>query len=139
MRRPRRVLPLIVAGQFAGTSIWFVGNAVVPGLQHLWTDVDGALGWITSSVQLGFIAGTLLFALTGLADRFPAHRVFALSALGGAAANAAGMFAPESFTWLLLTRLLTGLCLAGVYPVGMKLAASWFREGLGHASHFSVW
>lgn len=132
------ILPTIVLAQFAGTSVWFVGNAVLPDLAHHWSGVSGGLAWVTSSVQLGFIAGTLLFAFSGLSDRVRSHHLFAASALLAAASNAASMLAPESFAWFMAMRVLTGISLAGVYPVGMKLAASWFREGLGSAIGFLV-
>ena len=138
MVAPRRILPLIVAAQFAGTSLWFVGNAVLPDLQHLWPQVDGAVGWLTASVQLGFILGTLLYAGTGIADRFAAHKVFLVSALAAATANAAAMIEPAWFPAFVASRFVTGFFLAGIYPVGMKLAASWFREGLGAAIGFLV-
>lgn len=132
------ILPTIVVAQFAGTSVWFVGNAVLPDLAHHWSGISGGLAWVTSSVQLGFIAGTLLFAFSGLSDRVRSHHLFAVSAVLAAASNAASMLAPESFTWFMAMRVLTGISLAGVYPVGMKLAASWFREGLGSAIGFLV-
>ncbi|MCR9159676.1 MAG: MFS transporter [Nannocystaceae bacterium] len=133
MQASRFTLPLIVAAQFAGTSLWFVGNATLGELAPLWPEVDGAVGWMTSGVQLGFIVGTFVFALSGISDRIPAHRLFFGSALAGAVSTAASMLAPASFVWFLLTRVLTGFFLAGVYPVGMKLAASWFPKGLGAA------
>lgn len=129
---------MIVLAQFAGTSVWFVGNAVLPDLAHHWPNIEGALGWLTASVQLGFIAGTLLFALSGLSDRVRGHRLFAVCAVLGAGANAASMLWPSSFAWFAAMRFATGICLAGVYPVGMKLAASWFRAGLGSAIGFLV-
>lgn len=127
------VLPVIVVAQFLGGSLWFVGNSVVDEVAPLWPQVEGAVGWLTSAVQLGFLAGTLVYASRGWADRYPAHRVFLVSCLLGASANAAAMLAPESFAWFITARVLTGFFLAGIYPVGMKLAASWFREGLGWA------
>lgn len=130
---PHRVLPLIIAAQFLGTSLWFVGNAVADEVAAQWPQVDGAVGWLTSSVQLGFIAGTLLYAVFALADRFEAHRVFFVSSLLAAAANASTLIAPESISWFLAGRFATGMFLAGIYPVGMKLAASWFQRGLGNA------
>ncbi|MEM6294059.1 MAG: MFS transporter [Myxococcota bacterium] len=138
MNAPRHTLPTIVAAQFAGGSLWFVGNAVLGDLAHLWPTVEGAVGWLTSAVQLGFIVGTLAFAVFGLADRIPSHRLFFASAAAGAAFNAASLIAPASFPAFVATRVLTGICLAGIYPVGMKLAASWFREGLGAAIGFLV-
>lgn len=132
------ILPTIVVAQFAGTSVWFVGNAVLPDLAHHWSGVSGGLAWVTSSVQLGFIAGTLLFAFSGLSDRVRSHHLFAVSAALAGTSNAASMLAPESFSWFVAMRVLTGISLAGVYPVGMKLAASWFRDGLGSAIGFLV-
>src|SRR5206468_6180281 len=89
---PRRVLPVIVLSQFAGTSLWFAVNAVLPDLQQAWGLPPAALATVTSAVQLGFVAGTLVFALLMLADRFPPTRVFCTCALLGAACNAATIF-----------------------------------------------
>jgi MFS family permease len=86
---------------------------------------------MTISVQLGFIAGTFLYAFFNLADIFNARRVFFVSALLGAAFNAAFAFLAEGINTALVCRALTGLTLAGIYPVGMKLVASWFRSELG--------
>lgn len=126
-------LPVIIAAQCLGGSLWFVGNSVVDEVAPLWPGIEGAVGWLTSAVQLGFLMGTLVYAMRGWPDRYPAHRVFLVSCLLGALANAAVMLRPESFAWFVGARVLTGLCLAGIYPVGMKLAASWYREGLGWA------
>jgi len=133
MRPPRFTLVLIVAAQFAGTSLWFAGNAMLGALAPLWSDVEGAVAWMTSGVQLGFIAGTLTFALSGVSDRVAAHRLFFVSAVAAAASTVLSLLAPASFLWFLATRVATGFFLAGVYPVGMKLAASWFPKGLGTA------
>lgn len=130
---PRRVLPLIILAQFMGTSLWFVGNAVADEVAVAWPEIRGAVGWLTSSVQLGFISGTLAYAVLALADRFDAQRVFFVSSLLAAGANALTLVAPSSFAWFLAGRFATGFFLAGIYPVGMKLATSWFRRGLGNA------
>lgn len=135
--RPRRILPLIVGAQFACTSLWFAGNAVLGDVQRAWGLGDEALGWVTSSVQVGFIVGTLLSAFLVLSDRVPAHRLFLFCALAGAGFNLLPVWV-EGLFFLLLSRVLVGLCLAGIYPVGMKLAASWFQEGLGRALGFLV-
>jgi MFS family permease len=126
-------LPVIIGAQCFGGSLWFVGNSIVDELAPLWPQVQGAVGWLTSAVQLGFLAGTLVYAMRGWPDRYPAHRVFLVSCLLGATANAAVLLRPESFGWVLAARVLTGFFLAGIYPVGMKLATSWYREGLGWA------
>jgi len=131
--RSARVLPLIVVSQFLGASLWFVPNAVVPELATLWPNVVGLTGWLTSSVQLGFIAGTTVFAILALSDRIAAHRLFFGSAIVGAACNALTLAAPEHLWLFLALRFATGFCLAGIYPVGMKLAASWYPSGLGRA------
>ena len=128
---PRRILPVIVLSQFAGTSLWFAVNAVMPDLQRAWGLPPGAVGLLTSAVQLGFVAGTLVFALLMLADRFAPSRVFLICSLLGAALNAATVWVQGDFTLLLALRFGVGFLLAGIYPVGMKIAASWYRERLG--------
>jgi DHA1 family inner membrane transport protein len=128
---PRRILPVIVLSQFAGTSLWFAVNAVMPDLQRDWGLPAAALATLTSAVQLGFVAGTLVFALLMLADRFAPTRVFLACSLAGAACNAAMLGADGRLDVLLALRFAVGFLLAGVYPVGMKIAASWYRERLG--------
>lgn len=130
---PRRVLPVIVFSQFAGTSLWFAANAVMPDLQRAWALPAAAVGTLTSAVQLGFVAGTLVFALLMVADRFPPTRVFLACAVLGALANAATTLLHGQWLALLGLRFAVGFLLAGVYPVGMRIAASWYREGLGAA------
>jgi DHA1 family inner membrane transport protein len=130
---PRRILPVIVLSQFAGTSLWFAVNAVMPDLQRAWGLPPASVGLLTSAVQLGFVAGTLVFALLMLADRFPPARVFMACSLLGAALNAATLLADGQLTVLAVLRFAVGFLLAGIYPVGMKIAASWYREGLGAA------
>jgi len=133
MDAPRRVLPVIVLAQFAGTSLWFAVNAVMPDLQRDWQLPASAVGTLTSSVQLGFIAGTLVFALLTIADRFSPRLVFLLCALAGALCNAAGAALHGQLEALVALRFATGFFLAGIYPVGMKIAASWYTRGLGAA------
>jgi len=133
VRAPRRVLPVIVLAQLAGTSTWFAANAVMPELQAAFGWPATAVGTLTSAVQLGFIAGALLFALLAVADRFPARLVFLVCALAGAGCAAMARHHAADFDALLVWRTLGGFCLAGIYPVGMKLAALWFPRGLGPA------
>lgn len=130
---PRRVLPLLVLAQFAGTSPWFAVNAVMPDLQHAYGWPDTTLGTLTSAVQAGFILGTLVFALGGVADRFSARRVFLFSALAAALCTLAALAFSAHLGALHAWRAATGFCLAGIYPVGMKIAAQWYRGGLGGA------
>jgi MFS family permease len=130
---PRRVLPVIVAAQFAGTSLWFAVNAVMPELQRAFDAPAEAVGTLTSAVQFGFIVGTLVFALLAVADRIAARHVFLACALLGAAFNALAAWQARDLAQLVALRALTGFCLAGIYPVGMKIAAGWYRQGLGGA------
>jgi MFS family permease len=130
---PRHLLPVLVLAQFLGVSPWFAVNAVMGDLQRAQDFSPQAVGTLSAGIQLGFIAGTLVFALTALADRYAARRVFVLSALAAAACTLAAMARAQDFQELLAWRIATGLCLAGIYPVGMKLASLWFPHGLGAA------
>ena len=80
---PRHVLPIIVLAQFAGTSLWFAVNAVMPDLQIQMGWPVSDVGRLTSALQLGFIAGTLVFAVLAIADRFSSRRVFLICSLAG--------------------------------------------------------
>ena len=120
-----RKLGIIVVAQLLGTSLWFSANAAFDDLARLWGIDSSGIGVLTVAVQLGFILGTLVFALSGLADRFPASRVFTVCALVGAAANAAFAFLAAGLASAAVFRFLVGFALAGVYPLGMKLVVSW--------------
>ena len=127
------MLPVIVLAQLLGTSPWFAVNAVMPDLQRAAGWEAQAVGTLSAALQLGFVAGTLLFALLAVADRFSARWVFFSCACGAALCTLAASAASDSLPALMFWRALTGLCLAGIYPVGMKLAAQWFPQGLGAA------
>lgn len=131
MRLP--VLPTIVFAQLFGGSLWFSANGVGEALMEVWGIGPAEIGQLTNAVQLGFILGTLGFALTGMADRFAASRIFAVCALIGAAANAAFALLAEGIASALALRFVVGLSLAGVYPLGMKLVVSWVPDRAGHA------
>jgi len=137
-KRPWYILPVIVLAQFAGTSLWFAGNAVILDLQEAYLLPDTALGGLTSAVQFGFIVGTLVYAVALLADRFSPGLVFFLSALLGATANLTVGWLATSYPTILLARFLTGFFLAGIYPVGMKIASDWYEKGLGKALGYLV-
>ncbi|MFC3684582.1 MFS transporter [Hydrogenophaga luteola] len=130
---PRHVLPVLVLAQFAGTSLWFAVNAVMPDLQRELGWPTAALGTLTASLQFGFIAGTLVFALLAIADRIAPRRVFLVCALAGAACTVGAWAMVSDYTALLAWRFATGFFLAGIYPVGMKIAAQWYTRGLGAA------
>ncbi|WP_339699056.1 MFS transporter [uncultured Roseivirga sp.] len=135
---PKRVLPTIVFAQFAGTSLWFAGNAILKELQLEWQLPKDALATVTSSVQLGFIFGTFTFALLSIADRFKPSWVFLFCALIGSALNVSLIFLPPTYFILLSARFLTGIFIAGIYPVGMKIASDWFEGKLGKALGYLV-
>ena len=131
---PWWILPCITAAQFAGTSLWFAGNAVLAELVDELHLPSSSLSLLTSSVQLGFIVGCLLFALTSMSDRFPPTRVFMTCSFLGATMNAMIPWVADALPGLMILRFLTGVLLAGIYPVGMKIASDWYATtGLGQA------
>jgi MFS family permease len=138
MHRSRWILPIIVVAQFCCTSLWFAGNAVMGDLTEAFQLKVSAMGHLTSAVQFGFIIGTLVFALLTIADRYSPSRVFFISALLAAFFNLGTILSINTMTSLLSLRLLTGFFLAGIYPVGMKIAADYFDEGLGKSLGFLV-
>ena len=116
---------LVVLAQWLGTSLWFSPSGAADGLMaHLGIGA-AAFGWLIAATQLGFIAGTLTFAVTGTADRFAASRIFAISGVVGAAANAAAALPELGFASVWALRFVVGLCLAGIYPLGMKMIVQW--------------
>ncbi len=127
-----RQLALLATAELLGMSVWFAASAVKPALTATFSLSAAQGGWLTSTVQLGFVVGTLLAALFNLADVIPSRRFFVASAVLAALANAA-LLGATSFGLLLLTRVLTGVALAGVYPPAMKMAATWFIRGRGLA------
>ena len=114
-------------------SLWFSGSAVVPARTREWNLSSGTASWLTLSVQLGFVAGTLVSAFLNLPDIISPRHLFTLTAIAGAIVNAAfGWFAHDPSVAIIL-RFLTGMFLAGVYPPAMKILATWFRYGRGLA------
>jgi MFS family permease len=128
-----RTLALLAVAELLGMSLWFSGSAVVPALTKEWNLSAGAASWLTLSVQLGFVAGTLLSALLNLPDIISSRRLFTLTAIAGAAVNAAFAFFAHDAASGIPLRFLTGMFLAGVYPPAMKILATWFRHGRGMA------
>lgn len=131
MRWQLSPVPTIVLSQLFGTSLWFSANSAAGSLMQAWGITEADIGLLTNAVQLGFISGTLTFALTGLADRFEASRIFMVCALLGALFNALFALAAEGLASGLPLRFAVGFCLAGVYPLGMKLVVSWVPERAG--------
>lgn len=130
---PQVAVAIIVIAQFLGTSLWFSANAAADDLRRAWGLTPADLGALTNAVQLGFISGTLMFALSGIADRFAASRIFAVCAVGGAAANAGFAWLATGLADAWAWRFATGVALAGIYPLGMKLVVSWAPERAGEA------
>ena len=135
---PRHVLPVLVFAQFAGTSLWFAVNAVMPDLQRELGWPISAVGTLTSALQFGFILGTLVFALLAIADRFSPRHVFLACALAGAACTVGAWATVTHYDALLAWRFATGFFLAGIYPVGMKIASQWYTRGLGPALGYLI-
>ncbi|MEJ2186203.1 MAG: MFS transporter [Gemmatimonadota bacterium] len=126
------MLSLLSLAELLGMSLWFTASAVAPQLEARWALDAVQAGWLTTTVQLGFVAGTAFAAVLNLADILPARRYMALSALAGALANASLLVAP-GFAAALVGRFFVGFFLAGVYPPAMKMIATWFRAARGMA------
>ncbi|MEQ9266164.1 MAG: MFS transporter [Balneolaceae bacterium] len=138
MNHSKRILPIIIFSQFCCTSLWFAGNGVMDDLILSFQLQESALGHLTSAVQFGFISGTFIFALLSIADRFSPSKVFFLSAAAGAIFNVAMVLESNGFLSLLIFRFLTGFFLAGIYPIGMKIAADYYESGLGKSLSYLV-
>jgi MFS family permease len=130
--RWRALLVLSVAELFA-MALWFSASAVAPELAVAWNLTPTQTGFLTSAVQVGFVVGALLSAVSTLSDTVPPRYLFAGSALAGAALTVVLATAVDSAFPAIVLRFLTGVALAGVYPPGMKLIAGWFERGRGLA------
>jgi len=128
-----RQLTLLSLAELLALSVWFSASAVLPALIREWALSDAGSAGLTIAVQIGFITGTLIAALTNLPDVWSPRRLMAASAVLGAVANAAVALAVESLAPALVLRFVTGLAMAGAYPPAMKIMATWFREGRGLA------
>ena len=122
---------VIAICEVAALALWFSASAVVPALVREYGLSGFMQAALTSGVQLGFVAGCLVSAIAGLPDRVDPRRLFALCALGGAIANALLLVVDPSTALAPLLRFVTGIALAGVYPVGMKLASTWAKGDMG--------
>ena len=126
-------LAVIVVAELLATSLWFSANSAADELQVAWGLGVAEIGWLTSAVQVGFITGTLVVSVSGLADRFPASRIFLVSSIVGAAANAGFALLSDGMASAIGWRFVVGFCLAGIYPLGMKLVVTWTRGDTGNA------
>lgn len=138
MTIPKHILPIIVVSQFLCTSLWFATNGIINQLIETFNLPQTTLGSLVIAIQLGFIFGTLCYAFLNVADRYSPSRVFFVSALLAALTNLSVCLDSNSLRSLLFLRFLTGFFLAGIYPVGMKIAADYFERGLGKSLGYLV-
>ncbi|WP_424000653.1 MFS transporter [Maribacter sp. IgM3_T14_3] len=138
MKQKLHILPIIILSQFACTSTWFAGNAILESLTKKLDFGPDIISYVISSVQFGFIIGTLLFGILMIADRFSPSRVFMICAFLASLSNLTLIYPELNVGGLLFARFSTGFFLAGIYPVGMKIAADYFEKGLGKALGFLV-
>ncbi|TPG29624.1 MFS transporter [Mycolicibacterium hodleri] len=127
LSRANRQRALVALVEVLGLSVWFSATAVVPSLRAEWGISSAAAVWLTASVQIGFVVGAVASAVLNLADRTPPRLLLAASALCAATCTAVLALFANGLAAAVPLRFLTGTFLAGVYPVGMKLAASWSR------------
>jgi MFS family permease len=138
MKNYKFILPVIVISQFCCTSLWFAGNGVMTILVDTFNLPENALSHLTSAVQFGFIFGTFVFALLTISDRFSPSKVFFISAILGAIFNLGLIITTQSLFSLVSFRFFTGFFLAGIYPVGMKIATDYYQKGLGKSLGYLV-
>ncbi len=134
----KSVLPIIVAAQFLCTSLWFAGNSVISDLVNELHLEPVFLAHLTSAIQFGFIAGTLVFAIFSISDRYSPSLIFFMSAVIAGLFNLGITLHHVDASHILLIRFLTGFFLAGIYPVGMKIASDYYQAGLGKSLGFLV-
>ncbi|MEP2280037.1 MFS transporter [Maribacter sp.] len=138
MKQKLHILPIIILSQFACTSTWFAGNAIIESLTKKLDFGADIVSYVISSVQFGFIIGTLIFGVLMIADRFSPSKVFMVCAFLASVSNLSLIYPQLNVTGLLLARFSTGFFLAGIYPVGMKIAADYYEKGLGKALGYLV-
>src|SRR5438067_11514703 len=127
----RASMTIIAICQVAAMALWFSASAIIPALAAEFRISNVAKATVTTAVRIGFVIGCLVSAVLGLADRLELRRLFAASAAIGAIANALLLVVDPRSVVAPLLRLVTGICMAGVYPVGMKLASTWARGDMG--------
>ena len=126
----QRSITLLIVAEIAAMSLWFVSAAILPDMSRETNLSDGVKAAMSAAVQGGFVIGALVSAVLGLADRFDPRHVLALFAVLAAVANALMLVATPGVEFVVL-RGLTGAFLAGVYPVGMKIAVGWSQRSRG--------
>ncbi|MCH7735349.1 MAG: MFS transporter, partial [Chloroflexi bacterium] len=127
-----RALLLVSASTVFGLSVWFSTNAIAPALEAEKGFSAADIAWLTIAVQMGFVAGTVIIAVTNLADLIPARRLYGVAAISAGLLNLA-VVPLDDFGAVIAVRFLTGMFLGGVYPPGMKILSGWFVKGRGIA------
>lgn len=133
MSQRRWAVGLIVLAQWLGTSLWFSPNSAADDLMAAWQIGPAQFAWLIAATQSGFIAGTLWLAYSGWADRYSTSRIFAVACIAGAAVNAGFSGSWTGFESGLVFRFAVGVCLAGIYPLGMKMIVGWVGGNSGSA------
>jgi MFS family permease len=126
------VLLVLTVAQFFALTLWFNATAVIPQLIPYYDLSQNDVDLLSMTVTVGFVVGCMISSLFNLPDVIKTKNIFTFSALAGGLSNAVTSISP-SFSGVVVCRFLTGMFLAGVYPTGMKLAVTWFREGRGYA------
>lgn len=126
-----RVVLLLALAELLAMGLWFSASAVTPVLTQEWHLTGGDAAWLTMAVQIGFVVGAFLSALFNLADVWSPRYVFAVGATIGALANGLIATTADGLALALALRFVTGFSLAAVYPVGMKIMATWMKEDRG--------
>ncbi|MCC7017009.1 MAG: MFS transporter, partial [Rhodospirillales bacterium] len=122
---------LLVACEAMALALWFSATAIIPVLRLEFPIDDTRASLFSSIVAVGYVAGTLASALLGLADRLHPRRFFMASALAAAGSNFAILLVEPTSWWIVFFRFITGACMAGLYPVGMKMASTWAKGDTG--------
>lgn len=126
----RSVLLLAIC-QVLALSLWFSATAVIPVLKTEYGLSGLQASFFSSAVAIGFVCGTLISAILSLADRIPPRTFFAAATLTAAIANAAIVLFDPTSSIVIFLRVLTGVCMAGIYPIGMKMVSTWARRDTG--------
>ncbi|WP_436371560.1 MFS transporter [Cytobacillus sp. BC1816] len=126
-----RALIWIGLSELCALSLWFSASVIAPELIIIWNLSSNSEGWLSASVPIGFVIGSLFISYFGIADRYNSRKVFAASAFLGAILNSLLILADQAFLGILL-RIFTGITLAGVYPIAVKILSQWFpiKRGL---------
>jgi len=133
-----RILFFIITAQFFSTSVWFASSAILPEIANNFSNPKNLISSIPTATQFGFILGTLVFAIFAIVDRFSPSRVFFFSAFLASIFNLTLIIQEQDFIFLIAGRFMVGFFLAGVYPVGMKIASDHFSDSLGKSLGYLV-